>query len=88
MALAVVVVLLVVGSVIFHFNQLYGGPWYFTDIAADWGTIDLTINITFWVTGFVFVVVNLFMLGVSINIVRKMATKRYMSLKITSSRLA
>jgi len=61
MALAVVVVLLVVGSVIFHFTQLYGGPWYFTDIAADWGTIDLTINITFWVTGFVFVVVNLFM---------------------------
>ena len=61
MALAVVVVLLVVGSIIFHFMQLYGGPWYFTDLAADWGTIDFTINVTFWVTGFVFVVANLFM---------------------------
>ena len=35
MALAVVVVLLVVGSIIFHFMQLYGGPWYFTELAAD-----------------------------------------------------
>ncbi|GIT21956.1 MAG: hypothetical protein CM1200mP40_16380 [Gammaproteobacteria bacterium] len=61
MALAVVVVLLVVGSIIFHFMQLYGGPWYFTELAADWGTIDFTINVTFWVTGFVFVVANLFM---------------------------
>ena len=61
MALAVVVVLLVVGSIIFHFMQLYGGPWYFTDLAADWGTIDFTVNVTFWVTGFVFIVVNLFM---------------------------
>lgn len=61
MALAVVVVLLVIGTVIFHFSQAFGGPWYFTDLAADWGTIDLTINITFWVTGIVFIVVNLFM---------------------------
>lgn len=61
MALAVVVVLLVVGSIIFHFMQLYGGPWYFTDLAADWGAIDFTINVTFWVTGFVFIIVNLFM---------------------------
>ncbi|MBM88392.1 MAG: cytochrome-c oxidase [Gammaproteobacteria bacterium] len=61
MALAVVVVLLVVGSLVFHFMQLYGGPWYFTELAADWGTIDFTINVTFWVTGFVFVAVNLFM---------------------------
>ena len=57
MALAVVIFLLVVGSVIFHFAS----PWWFTDIAADWGTIDFTINVTFWVTGFVFIVVNLFM---------------------------
>ena len=57
MALAVVIFLLVIGSVIFHFAS----PWWFTDIAADWGTIDLTINITFWVTGFVFIACNLFM---------------------------
>ena len=61
MALAVVVVLLVIGSIVLHFTQLYGGPWYFTELAADWGSIDFTINVTFWVTGFVFIVVNLFM---------------------------
>ena len=61
MALAVVVVLLVLGTVIFHFSQALGGPWYFTEIATDWGLIDFTINVTFWVTGFVFIVVNLFM---------------------------
>ena len=57
MALAVVIFLLVIGSVVFHFAS----PWWFTNIAADWGTIDLTIYITFWVTGAVFVLVNLFM---------------------------
>jgi len=57
MTLAVVIFLLVVATIIFHFAS----PWWFTDIAADWGTIDLTINITFWVTGFVFIACNLFM---------------------------
>jgi len=57
MAMAVVLVLLVVGSLLFH----YLSPWYFTPIASNWGTIDDTVSITFWVTGFVFVVVNLFM---------------------------
>jgi cytochrome c oxidase subunit 2 len=57
MALAVVVILLVVGSIIFHFAS----PWWFTPIASNWGMIDDTINITFWVTGIVFVAVNLFM---------------------------
>ncbi|MBL4581455.1 MAG: c-type cytochrome [Gammaproteobacteria bacterium] len=57
MALAVVIFLLVIGSVIFHFAS----PWWFTDIAADWGSIDFTINITFWVTGFVFIACNLFL---------------------------
>jgi cytochrome c oxidase subunit II len=54
--LAVVIILLVVGSVIFHFAS----PWYFTPIASDWGDIDFTVDITFWVTGIVFVLVNLF----------------------------
>lgn len=57
MALAVVIFLLVVVTIIFHFAS----PWWFTDLAADWGSIDLTINITFWVTGFVFIACNLFM---------------------------
>ena len=57
MILAIVLVLLVVGSVAFH----YLSPWYFTPIASNWGHIDDTVTLTFWVTGFVFVVVNLFM---------------------------
>ncbi len=47
MVLAIVLVLLVVGSVLFHFLS----PWYFTPIASNWGTIDDTVSITFWVTG-------------------------------------
>ena len=57
MALAIVLILLVVGSVLFHFLS----PWYFTPIASNWGAMDDTISITLWVTGFVFVAVNLFM---------------------------
>jgi cytochrome c oxidase subunit 2 len=57
MVLAVVLVLLVLGSLLFHFLS----PWYFTPIASDWGTIDNTVSITFWVTGIVFVAINLFM---------------------------
>jgi cytochrome c oxidase subunit 2 len=57
MAIAVVLVLLVVGSVIFHFMS----PWWFTPIASNWGTMDDTVILTFWVTGIVFVVVNLFL---------------------------
>ena len=57
MVLAIVLVLLVVGSVAFHFLS----PWYFTPIASNWGMIDDTVSITFWVTGFVFVAINLFM---------------------------
>ena len=57
MAVAIVLVILVVGSVLFQFLS----PWYFTPIASNWGAIDDTIDITFWITGFVFVAVNLFM---------------------------
>ena len=55
-ALAVVIVLLVVGSLIFHFAS----PWYFTPLASNWSTIDFTVDVTFWVCGVVFVAVNLF----------------------------
>jgi cytochrome c oxidase subunit II len=55
-ALAVVLVLLVVGSLIFHFAS----PWYFTPLASNWDTVDFTVDVTFWVCGIVFVAVNLF----------------------------
>jgi cytochrome c oxidase subunit 2 len=57
MPLAVVLILLVVGSILFHLLS----PWFFTELASNWGMVDFTIDITFYVTGFVFVVVNLFM---------------------------
>lgn len=57
MALAVTLIVLALGSVLFHFLS----PWYFTPIASNWHAIDTTIAITFWVTGFVFVAVSLFM---------------------------
>ncbi len=57
MFVAIVLVLVIVGTVIFHFMS----PWWWTPIASNWGYIDDTIIITFWVTGFVFIVVLLFM---------------------------
>ncbi len=57
MLIAVVVVLLVIGTVIFHFVS----PWWFTPLASNWDMIDLTINITFWITGAVFIAINLFL---------------------------
>ncbi len=57
MAIALALVMLALGSVLFHFLS----PWYFTPIASNWQAIDTTITITFWVTGFVFVALSLFM---------------------------
>ena len=57
MVLAIVLVLLVIGSVLFHFLS----PWWFTPVASNWGSIDTTVDITFWVTGIVFVAINLFL---------------------------
>jgi cytochrome c oxidase subunit 2 len=57
MPLAVVLILLVVGSILFHALS----PWTFTELASNWGMIDFTVDVTLYVTGFVFVAVNLFM---------------------------
>lgn len=57
MAFAVVLILLVVGTVLFHFLS----PWWFTPIASNWQMMDDTVHVTFWVTGIVFVLVNLFL---------------------------
>lgn len=57
MAVAVILVLVAVGSVLFHLLS----PWWWTPIASNWSYIDDTINLTFWITGFVFTAVILFM---------------------------
>src|SRR3981081_4753936 len=57
MVVAIVLVLLVVGSVLLHsLSTMYSTP-----IASNWSAMDNTISLTFWVTGFVFVAINLFM---------------------------
>ncbi len=57
MPIAIVLIVLVVGSIVFHFLS----PWTFTPIASNWGMIDFTVDVTFIVTGIVFVAINLFM---------------------------
>jgi cytochrome c oxidase subunit II len=57
MRLVLVLVLLVVGTLVFHWLS----PWWFTPLASNWSAVDTTIDITFYITGFVFVAVNLFM---------------------------
>jgi cytochrome c oxidase subunit II len=57
MAIALILVFLAIGSVVFHFLS----PWWWTPIASNWAPIDHTIIITFWITGAVFLAVVLFM---------------------------
>ena len=57
MPFAVVLILLVVGSILFHLLS----PWTFTPLASNWAMVDSTIDITLIVTGVVFIAVNLFM---------------------------
>jgi cytochrome c oxidase subunit 2 len=56
MVTAVILLLVVVGTVVFHFWS----PWWWTEIASNWGYVDDTIIITFWITGVVFVAILLF----------------------------
>jgi len=58
--MAIMLILLVIGTLVFHFITPAVG-WWFTDLASNWSQIDRTINITFIVCGIVFVAVNLFM---------------------------
>ncbi|WP_265517261.1 cytochrome c oxidase subunit II [Nitratireductor luteus] len=57
MAVALILVLVVVGSILFHILS----PWWWSPIASNWNYIDHTLVITFWITGIVFAAVVLFM---------------------------
>ena len=57
MAVVFMLILVAVGTLAFHFLS----PWWWTPIASNWGYIDDTILITFWVTGVVFIAIMLFM---------------------------
>jgi cytochrome c oxidase subunit 2 len=56
MIIGIVLFLIGVGTVAFHFWS----PWWWTPIASNWGYVDNTILVTFWITGVVFVAVVLF----------------------------
>ena len=56
MAVAIVLLVIVVGSVAFHLLS----PWWLTPLASNWKEMDDTLTITIVVTGLFFVVINLF----------------------------
>jgi cytochrome c oxidase subunit 2 len=56
MIFAYVLILMTVGSVVFHLLS----PWWWTEIASNWTLMDTTIEITFWITGVAFVAIMLF----------------------------
>ncbi|WP_428420825.1 cytochrome c oxidase subunit II [Methylibium sp.] len=56
MAVAVALLVIVVGSVLFHLAS----PWWLTPLASHWQQMDNTLAITLAITGAFFVVINLF----------------------------
>ncbi|RJG05155.1 cytochrome B [Noviherbaspirillum cavernae] len=56
MAMAVALVVVVLGSVLFHFLS----PWQATPLASNWQQMDDTLTITLIITGIFFVLINLF----------------------------
>lgn len=56
MAIAIALLVLVVGSVLFHLLT----PWALTPLASNWHEMDDTLSITIAVTGLFFVAINLF----------------------------
>ena len=52
-----ILLVVIIGSVLFHIFT----PWYSTPIASNWSNIDSTIELTFWMTGGVYVAVLGFM---------------------------
>ncbi|WP_028683822.1 cytochrome c oxidase subunit II [Pseudomonas chlororaphis] len=57
MAIAIILVLVVVASVLFHLLA----PWQMTPAASNWGSIDTTLLITLVITGIFFIAITVFM---------------------------
>jgi cytochrome c oxidase subunit 2 len=55
--MAIVLVAIAVGSLIFHIWS----PWWWTPIASNWSSLDEAVDITFWITGVVYIAVLFFM---------------------------
>jgi cytochrome c oxidase subunit 2 len=63
MAIAVGILVLIIITVLFHFMS----PWWLTPIASNWSLLDTNLNLTFLITGVVFIVLNLFFVWVLIK---------------------
>lgn len=57
MAVAIVIALLVLGSILFHIFS----PWWLTPIASNWGSIDTAFIATLYICAVAFVGLNLFL---------------------------
>lgn len=57
MAIAVALLVIVIGSVAFHWVT----PWWLTPLASNWREMDQTLTITLLITGFFFIVISLFL---------------------------
>ncbi|RKS16047.1 cytochrome c oxidase subunit 2 [Pseudomonas sp. WPR_5_2] len=57
MAIAIILILIVIGSVLFHILA----PWHATPAASNWGSIDTTLFITLIISGIFFVAITVFM---------------------------
>ena len=57
MALALALILITVGAVVFHFVS----PWWLTPLASNWQQMDDALQITLVITAVAFVLINLFM---------------------------
>jgi cytochrome c oxidase subunit II len=56
MAIAIALVLIAVVSVLFNFMN----PWWFTPLASNWDQMDVTLIITLWISGIVFIAITFF----------------------------
>lgn len=57
MRVAIVIALLVLGSILFHIFS----PWWMTPIASNWGSIDTALMVTLYICAIAFVGLNLFL---------------------------
>ncbi len=63
MAIAIALIVLTVITVLFHFLS----PWWLTPLASNWSLLDTNLNLTFVVTGVVFIALNVFLVWVVIK---------------------
>jgi cytochrome c oxidase subunit II len=57
MLVAIVIALLVLASILFHWLS----PWWLTPLASNWSSIDTALIVTMWICAVAFIALNLFM---------------------------